>query len=59
MEVMVDLPFFVGALLPFMGGLHSSHSYFTFIYCHFHFLLSFGMLHQGCGNSKFFYLSRD
>ena len=30
------------ALLPFMRVLRSSCSYFTFIYCHFHFLLSFG-----------------
>ena len=28
-------------VLPFMRVLHSSCSYFTFIYCHFHFLLSF------------------
>ena len=32
-------------LLPFMRVLRSSCSYFTFIYCHFHFLLSFGTLH--------------
>ena len=29
-------------ILPFMRVLRSSCSYFTFIYCHFHFLLSFG-----------------
>ena len=30
------------SVLPFMRVLRSSCSYFTFIYCHFHFLLSFG-----------------
>ena len=41
-SVRIRLGFSWNALLPFMRVLRSSCSYFTFIYCHFHFLLSFG-----------------
>ena len=37
-------------ILPFMRVLRSSCSYFTFIYCHFHFLLSFGT--RNCTSRK-------